>query len=79
MPGVWLRGIGLGQTVMGKKTWRNSKRVNRNKMAVQRKKGWMLIGGSCQRTMQTRSVLDMFSFVLFFNVYRNSGLFDFRF
>lgn len=67
MLGIWLMGTGLGQTVMGKKTWRNSKRVNRNKMTVQRKKGWKLIG-SCQRTTQTRSVLDMFFFLLLFLV-----------
>lgn len=60
MLGVWLMGTGLGQTVMGKRTWRNSKRENRNKMAVQRKKGWMSIGGSYQRTMQTRSVFFCF-------------------
>lgn len=65
MLGVWLMGTGQGRTVMGKRTWRNNERVNRKKMAVQRRKGWMLIGRSCQRTMQTRSGLDKYVILMY--------------
>lgn len=58
MHGIWPMAIGRGQTAMGRRTWRNKMRGDRNKMETVEKRKWKWRGRN-QKTTQTRSVSQL--------------------